>query len=54
VDLVIGPLKEKLDAATTKLQKLVEKETAARCTHADAIQAAERAEARQLSAYPST
>jgi hypothetical protein len=27
------------------LQKLVEKETAARCTHADAMQAAERAEA---------
>jgi hypothetical protein len=45
VDMVSAPLQKKLDAATTKLQRLEEKETAALCTHADAIKAAERAEA---------
>ena len=45
VDLAIAPLKKKLAAARTKLQELEAKETAALCTHADAIKAAERAEA---------
>jgi len=43
VESAIAPLEKKLAAAKTKVQELEAKETAALCTHADAIKAAERA-----------